>query len=756
MNTTTTTNGRFTQDAESPKTDWDVQANAHRAPEDTRVLKRGDTFVIIDRLGEMGLPHRCEQGLYHQGTRFLSNWELLVDGHRPLLLGSNMKKDNSLLIVEMTSPEINTGDVVMAQGNLHIFRSMLLDGGAFYEHLKLTNYSRLPVTLLVEYRYGNDFRDIFEIRGANRAKRGQLLSPKIDTDRVALGYRGLDEVNRSTIIEFEGDVESIDENRCIMRVRLDGGGHTTLHVKVACESDLPGAAKAKTHPAVNHAAAVEDIEKRLRQTEAERTEIFTSNEQFNSWLNRSNADLDMLISETDFGRYPYAGVPWFATPFGRDGLITALETLWLRPKLARGVLSFLAATQASDIDAVSEAEPGKIIHEMRDGEMAKLGEVPFRRYYGTVDATPLYVVLAGKYYRRTGDREFIEFIWPNIRRALRWIDEYGDVDGDGFVEYRSSKDGGLVHQCWKDSNDSVFHCDGLDAAGPIAASEVQGYVYEAKLLAAEMFEALGDEIRQDLRSPSHHSHDTHDEFCYGEQLRAEAVELKRKFNDTFWVDSIGTYAIALDGDKRPCAVRNSNAGHLLYSGIVDRCRADQVAEALTDDRSFSGWGIRTIAKGETRYNPMSYHNGSIWPHDTAIAAAGLSAYGYRDECDRVVTGLFNASLFNDLNRLPELFCGFDRISGHAPTLYPVACSPQAWAAGAAFLVLQSLLGLSFSPDEPEIRFTKPRLPDYLDWVKIQNLRIADASVDLVFHRHPSDVGMHIERKSGKVQVVVVA
>jgi glycogen debranching enzyme len=373
---------------------------------------------------------------------------------------------------------------------------------------------------------------------------------------------------------------------------------------------------------------------------------------------------------------------------------------------------------------------------MRDGEMASLGEIPFRRYYGTVDATPLFVVLAGRYYQRTGDGEFIRSIWSNIRRAVHWMDEYGDSDGDGFIEYASHTKQGLVHQCWKDSNDSVFHADGRDARAPVAVSEVQGYAYEAKLLAADLA-------------------DLFEEPSWADQLRNEAGQLKQRFNDVFWVDSIGTFALALDGDKQPCAVRNSNAGHLLFSGIVEQQYARPVADTLTNPRAFNGWGIRTISEGEARYNPMSYHNGSVWPHDTAIGVAGLCRYGFIDEAGEVLTGLFHASLFNELHRLPELFCGFDRLPGHGPTQYPVACSPQAWAAGSVFLVLQSILGLSFAPTRPQVRFDLPRLPTFLDWVRIQNLRIGNGSVDLALRRHPRDVGLNVERKEGDIQIVVV-
>lgn len=722
--------------SDSAKGDWDVQAGTHRAPAQIQVLKHGNTFAIFDRLGEINLECQSEEGVYHRGTRHLAGWELLINGKRPLLLNSTTKEDNSLLVVQMTMPELRSDRQVLPQGVLHVFRSLVVDDGALYEHLRLTNYAQLPIELEIEYRFRSDFRDMFEIRGAQRQRRGEMREPAVEGCHTQLAYVGLDNQLRQTTVKFDGKIKQIASDHCQMSVCLNGGAEVMLHATVICTSESKSDIRSAPTGHSTHAQATASLAQRIRKGEAARTEIFTSNEEFNSWINRSNADLDMLVTETDYGNYPYAGVPWFATPFGRDGLITALETLWVRPNLARGVLGFLAATQASDVDPASEAEPGKIIHEMREGEMAALGEVPFRRYYGTVDATPLFVVLAGRYYRRTGDRQFMEFIWSNIKRAVGWIDEYGDADGDGFIEYQSHNERGLTHQCWKDSNDSIFHADGQSATGAIAVSEVQGYVYEAKLLAAELAELF-------------------DESAWSKQLRAEAAELRVKFNEAFWVNSIGTYAIALDGDKRPCAVRNSDAGHLLWSGIVDTARAAAVVDALTDERAFNGWGIRTISEGEARYNPMSYHNGSVWPHDSAICAAGMARYGYRNQCGKIMSGLFDASLFNDLHRLPELFCGFERLPGHAPTLYPVACSPQAWAAGSVFLLLQSMFGLSFAPEKPQIRFENPSLPSFLKWVRIQNFRIGEATVDLKLHRHPGEVGLNVERKDGDVQIVVI-
>jgi glycogen debranching enzyme len=367
-------------------------------------------------------------------------------------------------------------------------------------------------------------------------------------------------------------------------------------------------------------------------------------------------------------------VPWFSTVFGRDGIITALQTLWLNPEIAKGVLEYLASSQADRTDAMADSEPGKILHEMRRSEMAATGEVPFARYYGSVDATPLFIILAGAYFDRTADRDFVERLWPNIGRALSWIDDYGDVDGDGFVEYARHSGKGLVQQGWKDSSDSVFHSDGKIAEPPVALCEVQGYVYAAKLAAAKLSRVLGNVDRS----------------C---ALEVQAETLRTRFEEAFWCEDLGTYALALDGRKRPCRVRASNAGHCLYSGIASPERGRRVAETLLGNEFFTGWGIRTLGKSEVRYNPLSYHNGSIWPHDNSIIASGLARYGSKKLAGQVLLALLDLSSEVDLHRLPELFCGLKRRPAEGPTLYPVACSPQAWSAAAPFLILEGCLGI---------------------------------------------------------------
>ncbi|KAB7624004.1 amylo-alpha-1,6-glucosidase [Alkalilimnicola sp. S0819] len=709
---------------------WYVLATSSRADDRTHVLKAGESFSLCDRHGDMAPLGNGEAGLFHRGTRYLSRWELQLSGRNPLLLNASVSEGNELLHADLTTPDIHQDHtLVLPKGTLHLFRARVLRDGAQYEHLRLSNYGLRPESTWLELSMDADYADIFEVRGHSRRQRGHLQEEQLEADTLTLGYQGLDGVHRCTRIHFSETPARLNEHTARFDVQLAPGAHWELFISVLCEQD------GVCPTPLSYPAALRKTQREHRQSRCEQARISSSHEQFNDWLERSVADLTMLTSPTPQGPYPYAGVPWFSTPFGRDGLITALQCLTVRPQLARGVLAYLAAHQADTLDPTKDAAPGKILHETRQGEMARLGEVPFAGYYGSVDATPLFVQLAGAYYRRSGDRALIERIWPNIERALAWIDDYGDADGDGFVEYARHSTNGLVQQGWKDSEDSVFHADGRDAEPPIALCEVQGYVYAAKHAAADLAALLGHEAR-------------------AAALHAQAESLKKRFNEAFWVEEIGCYALALDGDKRPCAVVSSNAGHALHSGIAEPDKARRVADTLLARETFSGWGIRTVAKGSARYNPMSYHNGSVWPHDTAMIAAGLARYGFKEEVLRLMTGLFDTALAVDLKRLPELFCGFTRLPGQGPTLYPVACLPQAWASGAVFQLLQACLGLEFDAPRQRLCFNNPQLPDYIPSLQIRQLQLGEACVDLALRRHPRHVSVNVQNKRGPLEIIV--
>ncbi|WP_414039515.1 glycogen debranching N-terminal domain-containing protein [Acidithiobacillus sp. M4-SHS-6] len=707
---------------------WYIPATSSRADDRIRVLKSDDGFVVFSRHGELGRAGLGEQGFYHLGMRHLSGWHLLLEGREPMLLNSTIRLDNSRLEIDQTTPDLfKDGALWLPKGVIHLHRELAASDSTLTERLTLTNYHGQARRLRLEYHFDADFRDIFEIRGTHRERRGKRHPPELLDDAVILAYTGLDGVTRRTRIGFEPRPSCIAADAADFDIALKPRTCTIIEVAISCDSG-------NTYFCVpNYSESVGAIERKVDADRHSRAEITTDNEQFNDWINRSVADLQMLTTQTRYGPYPYAGVPWFSTPFGRDGLITALQTLWAQPVVARGVLAFLAATQAERTDPASEAEPGKIIHEMREGEMAALGEVPFRRYYGSVDATPLFVMLAGHYYRRSGERDFIGTIWPSLERAMAWVTSH--LDRHGFLVYAPHGDKGLVHQGWKDSDDAVFHADGRPPAPPIALCEVQGYAYAAALLGAELAEVVG-ETRMALR------------------WRAQAERLRERFEAAFWLEEPGFYALALDGEGAPCAVRSSNIGHLLYTGIADPARAARMAQALVSPEAFNGWGLRTVFEGEARYNPMSYHNGSVWPHDTAIAAAGMARYGRKSETLRLLEGLFNAAIRFDLHRLPELFCGFERLSGQAPAHYPVACAPQAWASGAVFMLIDAILGLHFDPAIPTIHLHHPRIPDYIDWLRIRGLKHLGGELDLMVRRHGDDIAVNIERRQGNIELNV--
>jgi glycogen debranching enzyme len=695
--------------------------------EGKRVLNHSNTFGVFNTHGDIGTRRNENlQGIYHRGTRFISKLQLRLNGQCPLLLGSTIKEQNEMLAVDLTNPQMTDccGNE-LPHGRIHLLRSKFIRDGGCYEEIILTNYHAAPASLELSIQLDADFKDIFELRGATRSARGE-----IELDGPQLTYIGLDNIKRWLEVESYPRNEADDSRLMSCKIKL------APNEKFRLQYALKFHVEHQVSPNSYEAAKLQLIDDLAYHKEV-MAGVRASNEQFTHWLNRSRTDLISLLAKTDAGhRYPYAGVPWFNTAFGRDGILTAYETLWLAPAISRDVLLFLAANQAIEADPTRDAEPGKILHEMRDGEMANTDEIPFRKYYGTIDATPLFIVLAGAYYQRTNDLTTIEKLWPNIEQALNWIDEYGDLDKDGFVEYAQKAHNGLNNQGWKDSDDCISHDTGKLAEPPITLCEVQAYVYDAKQKAALMAEALG---KPQLAAT----------------LQAQADKLKEEFNTTFWDEELQCYVLALDRYKKPCRVKSSNAGQCLLSGIVDKTKAAALAKTMLSDVMYSGWGIRTLATDAPLYNPMSYHNGSVWPHDVALIAAGLARYGFKDEVLKIMAGLFDASLFIEFQRLPELFCGFPRRKGEGPTDYPVACSPQAWSVASIFMMLQACLCMEIDATQRIITFQNPQLPAYLDYVLISDLSIGSRrDISIEIYRYATDVGIHIKGKPDDWKVVI--
>lgn len=695
-----------------------------------RSLKHDDTFIVLDSHGDIGASAGGPDGLFNYDTRYLARLELVLDDLQPLLLGSNLRDDNSGLTVDLTNPDIyRQGRIVLQKDLLHIVRTIFLWRGTAYQRIGLQNHGEQRASFELTLLYDNDFADLFEVRGERRPRRGTGTSKLLGPTDVLFEYRGLDDAERTTGLHFDPRPTRLSVNAATWQLELDPHESKSLFVAVSCNRPIAEKPARFFRGLLAH-------RREMRQSTIGAACIETSNNIFNEVLCQAMADLNMLMTETPQGRYPYAGIPWYSTTFGRDGLITALQMLWVDPRIAKGVLRRLAHFQAKAVDPLADAAPGKILHEMRGGEMAALREVPFSQYYGSVDSTALFVLLAGRYVERTGDEKTLVELWPAIEAGLAWIDGPGDPDQDGFIEYQRATEKGLANQGWKDSFDAIFHADGKLAEGNIALAEVQGYVYAAKQLAARCALRLG-------------------KLDVANRLEAEAKMLAERFEEAFWCEDLGTYALALDGKKRRCEVRTSNAGQVLFSGMIREDRARLVAADLMRPHFFSGWGIRTVARGEVRYNPMSYHDGSIWPHDNALIALGLAHYGLKHSVAHVFKGLFDAATYMDLRRLPELFCGFRREKRRGPTLYPVACAPQAWASATPFTLLEAALGIEFDVARCEIRLRNPHLPAFLNEVILHDLRLGESSVDLRVSRHGHDVALEVLRTRGQIQVSIV-
>jgi glycogen debranching enzyme len=693
--------------------------------ERTHALRHDDCSGLFNEIGDIDAETRSEAGLYRAGVRHLSRLTLTIASQRPLLLSAAPREDNVLLIVNLTNADVRgeAGRVILPRGTLHITRSRYIWNGVCHEMIRVRNFALSTVSVELAIRFYSDFENIVDVRAQRRMDGARRRFERVERDSVTQSCLGPDDVLRETVVDCHSAPDAISADSLKYRLQIGSRGEKTISLAIGCAAaNRPVQISTFTRSL----AAAEEL---VRREGRPPTQVVASDAPFNSWLRRAGADLGMMLTATPQGRVPAAGLPWLDAPFGRDAITAALEMLWVWPEIARNVLRYLAATQCPDGSAGFGAETGRILNEARGGTLAT-------NYYG-VDTTPLFVMLAGAYYTRTADLEFMTELWPAITAALRWIDVYGDVDGDGFVETRprNQERNDPAQGSWKSSPDAVFHADGSLATGPLAMCEVQGYVYAARLGAARVARSLGEVPRAIA-------------------LVEAAQALQSRFNTAFWCSDIETYALALDGKKQPCRVRTSNAGHCLFTGIAHAERARQIIAGLGDEHFFSGWGVRTVAESELRFNPMSYHNGSVWPHDNALLAAGAARYDDKGFALRILNSQYEAARHFDLLRLPELFCGFKRRAREAPLHFPVACSPQSGSSGAAFLMLQSVLGIGIDALDRQIVLAHPVVPEGFAEIAVKNLEVGDASVDFTVRRHGGSVSVSVERREGKVDLVI--
>ncbi len=755
------------------------------------VLKHGNLYLLTDPFGDIH-PDSRGLGLYDLDTRVLSCAVLRINGVRPTLLRAQSAA-NHISTIQLTNPELRR-DPAIKQGQaealalraISITRRRWIAGG-LAERIEVTNYSSTTQRLELDLQLDMDAADIFEVRGTVRKRRGTFRPTEATPESLVFAYEGLDGMLRRTIVSFTkaevgpasaDDVTGV-EGSVHLRWAFDvpPGGRDGIRWEVATDlRPIPGArSAAEQTPArlatavaggtaetgmaaeagdglAGHGMAPSEAGDGARPTVADPN---VAEEEYRNWhdrtarirsdgelldlaVRRSIADLRLLRNDGPQRgeHYVAAGVPWFTTLFGRDSIITSLEVLPFMPDVARETLRVLADWQATEDDPERDMEPGKILHELRVGELARTGELPHRPYYGSIDATPLWLILLDETYRWTGDLDLVRSLWPNALAALEWIDRWGDKDGDGFVEYERRTPAGLINQGWKDSGDGIRHRDGQIAVAPIALVEIQGYVFDAKRRLADLAGRLGD---LDLAA----------------KLEAEAAVLQERFDRAFWMDDVGFYAIALDRDKRQVGTITSNPGHCLWSGIVPPDRVNQVVDRLLDPSMDCGWGIRTYASGQPGYNPVGYHTGTVWPHDNALIAAGMKRAGRHDAADRVATRIFEAAQHSPDFRLPELFCGFDRGLADVPVPYPVACSPQAWAAATALSLLQTMLGMHADAARDILELDRPHLPSWLGKVTVHELRVGDRTVDLLFHRwRGTTTSAEVLRRDGPLELVI--
>ncbi|NMH75499.1 amylo-alpha-1,6-glucosidase [Bacillus sp. RO2] len=674
---------------------------------DYRVIKENDLFLLTDTNGNIPEQHPYGLGLYTKDTRFLSKLDLKINGEEPILLHSDAAENYKATIL-MTNPHMERdGKLILWRESVEIKRTRFIYNDVFYESLTLKNYYPKSVNFDLSVHMDVDFADMFIVRGFQNGEIGKRAGQTVDGETMTFHYDGADNLSRRTYIEWDKDAQCIngEKGEVFFQFKLDHEEEQTITLKIQ-----PQHGEEKSDDILSASVALEKLKESYNSWNTNVTKVKTDWLPLQRLIDRGLGDLRVLLTDLGYGKFPVAGLPWFGVPFGRDSLIAALQMLAFQPEVAKGTLYTMASKQGTKVDPWRDEQPGKIMHEIRYGELATTEQIPFTPYYGTIDATPLFLILLSEYVKWTGDFNVVEDLKAHIEAALTWIDQYGDRDGDLFVEYHQEASKGIANQGWKDSGDSIVHRNGDYADTPIALSEVQGYVYQAKMGIASIYDKLGDSNRAAL-------------------LREESQKLKKKFDEEFWMDDVNFYAIALDKNKQQVGTITSNPGHILFSEMLDEDKATAVIETLVSQKMFSGFGIRTMGTGEAGYNPMSYHDGSIWPHDNSMVLLGMSKVQRQEAANLVIEGLIEAAAHFEYDRLPELFCGYDKSVGKA-VKYPVACSPQAWAAGTPLVFVQTILGLF--PDALEKKISiSPLLPKGMNELDVEKVKIGEGFLSLI-------------------------
>jgi len=710
-----------------------------RSIADAVVVKDEEVFLLTQPDSQVPLESNHGFGLYYHDCRFLKGYELRLGGAEPDVLVSDAAR-GFMAAFELTNPDIRMEDGhLIPKEHIGIRWERMIDGArrTLNEVITFQNVELQQVEVPVSLTFQAEFEDIFAVRGMLPERPGKLRQPSWKGNALSFIYEGKDDLYRSLVIYFSPTPQKTEGTTAHFRINLGPRESRQLLISlVISESPDLNEVQPKARAQPDHNSTKASLSRSVEEWLGLHTKVHSDSLLLNKTLERSLRDLRILRTHIAGQEFIAAGVPWFVTLFGRDSLIAALQTLAFQPGIAEQTLRVLAGYQGQQVNDWKDEEPGKILHELRIGEMARLGEVPYTPYYGTVDATPLFLILIGRHAAWTGDLTVFKELRSHIERALDWMSHYGDQNGDGYIEYKSSSEKGLINQGWKDSGDAIVNDDGRLATPPISLVEVQGYVYLAKIGLADLYQRVGEPDRAD-------------------QLRREAEDLRTRFNRDFWLEDKGFYALALQADNKPVAVISSNPGQALWSGIADPDKAQRTMERLMAEDMFSGWGIRTLSDKERRYNPIGYHLGTVWPHDNAIIAAGFRRYGFNEAAQRIFTTIVEAAMYFNNYRLPELFAGFPRTDYSVPVRYPVACHPQAWAAGSVPYLIETSLGLIPEAFDRRLRIVRPILPDFLDRMDLYGLKVGDAQVDLGFERSSKgNISVQVLKIEGPLNVIV--